>query len=114
MNAGTPGYQNLKRNELLSIPFLKCFIQYAEEHVKPQLTDKACAFITNLYGKLRTEKGGCGEKYQTVSITARTLETLIRLSTAHAKSWLSPIVEKHFDTEVARSILEFACYQKVD
>ncbi|KAI9365512.1 minichromosome maintenance protein 3 [Zopfochytrium polystomum] len=113
MNAGTPGRRRSKRNELLSIPFLKRFIQYAKERVKPQLTDEACASITELYGKLRTEKDGREEKYRTVPITARTLETLIRLSTAHAKSRLSPIVEK-VDTEVARSILEFALYQKVD
>ncbi|KAI8837168.1 DNA replication licensing factor MCM3 [Chytriomyces cf. hyalinus JEL632] len=102
-----------KQAQLISIPFLKKYIHYAKSRIKPVLTDDACQSITELYGKLRMERDGHEAKFRTVPITARTLETLIRLSTAHAKCRLSPIVEK-VDTEVARSILEFALYQKMD
>ncbi len=45
-------------------------------------------------------------------ITARTLETLLRLSTAHAKARLSSRVER-LDAEAAVEILQFALYAEV-
>ncbi|KAJ3130625.1 MCM DNA helicase complex subunit [Physocladia obscura] len=102
-----------KHASLISIPFLKKYIHYAKSRVKPVLTDEACTAITELYGQLRMAVNGVDSKYRTIPITARTLETLIRLSTAHAKARLSALVEK-VDTEVARAILEFALYQKMD
>ncbi|KAI9333704.1 MCM2/3/5 family-domain-containing protein [Obelidium mucronatum] len=109
----TSGKNDDKTVQLISIPFLKKYIHYAKSRVQPVLTDEACKAITDLYGKLRMERDGHEAKYRTVPITPRTLETLIRLSTAHAKARLSKLVEK-VDTEVAREILEFALYQKMD
>ncbi|KAJ3083641.1 MCM DNA helicase complex subunit [Rhizoclosmatium hyalinum] len=107
------GKKGDEKVQLISIPFLKKYIHYAKSRIQPVLTDEACQAITELYGKLRLEKNGNDAKYRTVPITARTLETLIRLSTAHAKARLSKVVET-VDTEVARTILEFALYQKMD
>ena len=45
-------------------------------------------------------------------MTARTLETLIRLSTAHAKARLSPKVQRR-DATAAEEILRFALYKEV-
>lgn len=45
-------------------------------------------------------------------MTARTLETLIRLATAHAKARLSPKVQER-DAKVAEEILRFALYKEV-
>lgn len=49
---------------------------------------------------------------QTSPLTARTLETLIRLSTAHAKARLSQLVEER-DAEAAEEILRFALFKEV-
>lgn len=49
---------------------------------------------------------------QTSPLTARTLETLIRLSTAHAKARLSPTVDEK-DAHAAEEILRFALFKEV-
>lgn len=49
---------------------------------------------------------------QTSPLTARTLETLIRLSTAHAKSRLSAKVDER-DAMAAEEILRFALFKEV-
>lgn len=45
-------------------------------------------------------------------MTARTLETLIRLSTAHAKARISKSVELE-DSEVAVELVQYAYFKKV-
>ncbi|SGZ39065.1 related to DNA replication licensing factor MCM3 [Hanseniaspora guilliermondii] len=85
---------------IVSIQFLKKYIQYAKEYFEPQLTDSATSVIVKTYTELR------GTKDVRAAVTARTLETLIRLSTAHAKLRLSHMVEEE-DANVARDLLRF-------
>ncbi|KAN0071513.1 MCM2/3/5 family domain containing protein [Elaphomyces granulatus] len=97
--------------EILSIPFIKKYIQYAKTRIKPILTKGAADHIIATYSALRNDEL-TGNQRKTSPLTARTLETLIRLSTAHAKARLSSRVEER-DTQVAESILRFALFKEV-
>jgi DNA replication licensing factor MCM3 len=100
-----------KNVEILSIPFIKKYVQYAKSRVKPVLTKGAADHIVGTYSALRNDELSANQR-RTSPITARTLETLIRLSTAHAKSRLSSRVEEK-DAKVAESILRFAMFKEV-
>ncbi|KAK5999465.1 hypothetical protein QM012_005466 [Aureobasidium pullulans] len=107
----TVGRGSGRRVEVLSIPFIKKYIQYAKSRVKPVLTSGAANHIIATYSALRNDEIESNQR-KTSPMTARTLETLIRLSTAHAKSRLSNRVEQK-DAEVAEGILRFALFKEV-
>ncbi|GAB7341294.1 hypothetical protein MBLNU457_7565t1 [Dothideomycetes sp. NU457] len=107
----TVGRGSQRRHEVLSIPFIKKYIQYAKQRIKPILTKGAADHIVATYSALRNDELE-GNQRKTSPMTARTLETLIRLATAHAKSRLSNKVEEK-DAEVADGILRFALFKEV-
>ncbi|KAH0102437.1 DNA replication licensing factor mcm3, partial [Aureobasidium melanogenum] len=107
----TVGRGSGRRVEVLSIPFIKKYIQYAKSRIKPVLTSGAANHIIATYSALRNDEIESNQR-KTSPMTARTLETLIRLSTAHAKSRLSNRVEQK-DAEVAEGILRFALFKEV-
>ncbi|WFD33746.1 DNA helicase [Malassezia cuniculi] len=100
-----------RRKEVLSINFVKKYIQYAKTRIAPTLTQGASEWIANVYANLRNDEMA-GNQKRTTPITARTLETLIRLATAFAKARLSPHVEER-DAEAAEDILRFALFKEV-
>ena len=107
----TSGRGSAKRVDVLSIPFIKKYIQYAKLQRKPVLTKGAADHIVATYSALRNDELE-GNQRKTSPMTARTLETLIRLATAHAKARLSHKVEEK-DAEAAESILRFALFKEV-
>ena len=100
-----------RKVEVLSIPFIKKYIQYAKQRVKPVLTKAAADHIVATYSALRNDELE-GNQRKTSPMTARTLETLIRLSTASAKARLSNRVEER-DARAAEAILRFALFKEV-
>ncbi|GLT50639.1 hypothetical protein SLA2020_241120 [Shorea laevis] len=98
------------KRDTLTIKFLKKYIHYAKHRFQPELTDEASEHIATAYAELRNASSNA-KTGGTLPITARTLETIIRLSTAHAKLKLSPKVNKT-DVEAALKVLNFAIYHK--
>lgn len=105
------GIQNKKSNNILSIPFLKKYVQYAKQRVQPVLTKGASDYIVTTYSSLRNDLIGNNQR-NTAPITARTLETLIRLATAHAKVRLSKTVDVK-DAKVAEELLRYTLFKEV-
>ena len=74
------GKRRSGRQQLLSTAFLRKMINYTKERFEPQLTEEASEIIANKYTELRQNGGN-----SSLPITARTLETMVRLATAHAR-----------------------------
>ncbi|VDB93408.1 unnamed protein product [Peniophora sp. CBMAI 1063] len=100
-----------KKRQILSVGFIKKYIQYAKSKPAPVLTQGAADHIVQVYADVRNASEE-GNAKRTSPLTARTLETLIRLATAHAKARLSARVEVQ-DAEQAEKILRFALFKEV-
>jgi DNA replication licensing factor MCM3 len=99
--------QNSKAQDILQHDFLRKYLHFAKTRMKPELTEGAREFIANRYAEMR-----CRQDERTLPVTARTLETVIRLASAHAKARLSDTVQAEPDCEVAMDILSFALYHE--
>ncbi|KAJ5170318.1 Nucleic acid-binding OB-fold [Penicillium coprophilum] len=111
VDAANAGRRRGKQVEIISIPFIKKYIQYAKKRIMPVLTKGAADHVIATYSALRNDEI-TGNKRRTSPITPRTLETLIRLSTAHAKARLSNRVDEK-DAKNAEAILRFAMFKEV-
>lgn len=97
------------KSENLTVKFLKKYIHYAKSRHQPVLTDEASEHIASTYAEMRNAGSEAKSGGGTLPITARSLETIIRLSTAHAKMKLRNQVLKS-DVESALKVLNFAIY----
>merc|ERR1719474_126288 len=104
------GNSRSKSDKIVSAEFMKKYIQIAK-YMRPVLTDEASSLIAEEYAELRTADFS-SEMARTQVVTARALETLIRLSTAHAKARLSKYVER-VDAELAIQLVQYAYFKKV-
>lgn len=98
-------------DQILTVEFMKKYISVVK-CIKPKLTDQACELISNEYSRLRSQESGDSDVARTQPITARTLETLIRLSTAHAKARMAKNVGAQ-DAKAAIELVQFAYFKKV-
>eukprot|EP00055_Hartaetosiga_balthica_P002060 m.2675 g.2675 ORF g.2675 m.2675 type:complete len:846 (-) comp1883_c0_seq1:42-2579(-) len=102
-------YENREQVEDTSImnrKILSDYISYARKITKPVLQQAASTELINAYLKLRKD----GNKRHTVTATPRQLESLIRLSEAHAKMRFSNEVEV-LDVEFAVNLMKEALLQ---
>lgn len=76
---------------------LKDYIAYARSYIHPKLTDEATQALIHAYVEMRKIGAGRGQ----VSAYPRQLESLIRLSEAHAKVRFSNVVDV-MDVEEAK------------
>lgn len=94
-------------DDVLSQEFLRKYLHFAKSRMEPVLTDEAREAIASRYAEMRSR-----QDERTLPVTARSLETIIRLASAHAKARLSPTVDADPDVSVAMGILGFALYHE--
>lgn len=93
--------------EILSPTFVKKYISLAK-CIRPKLTTSAGALIANEYARLRCDYHECARSQP---VTVRSLETMVRLATAHAKMRLRTEVGD-CDANFAIEMLYYAYFKK--
>ncbi|KAK9500642.1 hypothetical protein O3M35_001871 [Rhynocoris fuscipes] len=81
--------KEVDREEYMDMTVLRDYIAYAKEHIHPKLSESASELLVESYVELRK----LGSRHGQISAYPRQLESLIRLSEAHAKMRLSNVVE---------------------
>ncbi|NXC89689.1 MCM3 factor, partial [Cercotrichas coryphoeus] len=99
------------QEKVVSMEFMRKYIHVAKM-IKPVLTEESASYIAEEYSRLRSQSQTNSDVARTSPITARTLETLIRLSTAHAKARMNKTVDLQ-DAEAALELVQFAYFKKV-
>ena len=83
-----------KQVNIVTRDFLRKFISFAKSQKAPQLTEDCVEEASKLYSDLRSQTLTTDPSKVSVPVTVRTLESLIRLATAHAKLRLSKTIDK--------------------
>ncbi|KAI9596769.1 MCM2/3/5 family-domain-containing protein [Syncephalis fuscata] len=83
--------------DCLSIEVFTRYLSYAREHVQPEIDDAAAQLLVESYVELRS----LGQ-HRRITATTRQLESMIRLSEAHARMRMSPLVESSDVHEASR------------
>lgn len=91
--------------------FLKKYIAYAKSQRQPELHQDSVELASLFYADLRSQALQFDPNRVSVPITVRTLESIIRLATAHAKLRLAKHVEM-VDIEMAGSLVRESIFQE--
>ena len=95
-------YEEIK--PVIEPQLLRKYIAYARTHVKPVMTEEAKKMLVDFFVEMR--RAAAESKGATpISITARQMESLIRLAEAHARMALKEVVEAEDAAEAIRMTL---------
>ncbi|KAF2402127.1 minichromosome maintenance protein 4 [Trichodelitschia bisporula] len=102
--------ENASALEIVPVEFLTAYISYARQHIQPRLTEPASIALVDAYVAMRALGADVRSAERRITATTRQLESMVRLSEAHAKMRLSPIVEAS-DVEEAVRLIKSAIKQ---
>jgi DNA replication licensing factor MCM3 len=105
------GTSRKSSDQILSVEFMKKYISVVK-CIKPKLSEQACELISNEYSRLRSQDNTDSDVARTQPVTARSLETMIRLATAHAKARMAKSVGPQ-DAKAAIELVQYAYFKKV-
>jgi DNA helicase MCM8 len=89
-------------NEPLPASLVRDYIAYAREYCKPKLTKEAAVVLKKYFMELRYPSNVKSNRYESIPITTRQLEALIRLAQARAKACLREFVLKEDALDVVK------------
>lgn len=95
---------NASSEEILPIEFLTAYITYAKTKIHPALTPAAGKALSDAYVAMRQLGDDIRSHERRITATTRQLESMIRLSEAHARMRLSPEVTAEDVEEAVRLI----------
>ncbi|KAK4034795.1 MCM2/3/5 family-domain-containing protein [Parachaetomium inaequale] len=91
-------------NDILPIEFLTSYISYARANIQPTITPEAGRELVEAYVEMRKLGQDVRAAEKRITATTRQLESMIRLSEAHAKMRLSETVTRDDVKEAVRLI----------
>jgi DNA replication licensing factor MCM4 len=91
-------------NGVQPVDFLTAYISYARQNIHPRLTPSAATALSDAYVALRSLGADVRAAERRITATTRQLESMIRLSEAHAKMRLSEQVTADDVHEAVRLI----------
>jgi DNA replication licensing factor MCM3 len=100
-----------KATNVVTRDFLKKYISFAKSQKAPEIMQECIEYAAQYYATIREKAASYPQDKVAVPITVRTLETMIRLATAHAKLRLSKHVEPS-DIETAAFLLNNSIFQE--
>jgi len=104
---GPQSHGDGRSGDILTKDFLRKYIHYAKNRVHPVLSADSMESISSHYTSMRSRT-----TQKNLPITPRTLETIIRLSSASAKARLSGSVDQQ-DVDVAMQLLNFVIFHEI-
>ena len=96
--------QNQQLTPIQPVNFLTSYITYARQNVHPAITPAAARQLSDSYVAMRNLGNSIAAADRRITATTRQLESMIRLSEAHAKMRLSLTVEESDVLEAVRLI----------
>lgn len=96
-----------RAGDVLTKSFLRKYLHFAKSQIKPVLSDLAMDSISTAFAGMRAK-----QTIKNLPVTARSLETVIRLSSAHAKVRLSHTVDEE-DVDLAMELMNFVMFHEV-
>ncbi|KAL1976362.1 hypothetical protein VTN31DRAFT_2644 [Thermomyces dupontii] len=96
--------EHASREEILPIEFLTAYITYAKANIHPMITPAAATALTDAYVAMRKMGDDIRAAERRITATTRQLESMIRLSEAHARMRLSSEVTPEDVEEAVRLI----------
>ncbi|CAL9728135.1 DNA replication licensing factor Mcm4p [Monosporozyma unispora] len=96
--------EHVSKDDILPVEFLTMYINYAKENIHPIITEDAKKELVRAYVNMRKMGDDSRSDEKRITATTRQLESMIRLSEAHAKMRLSSAVELEDVQEAVRLI----------
>ncbi|KAG0141342.1 hypothetical protein CROQUDRAFT_663969 [Cronartium quercuum f. sp. fusiforme G11] len=93
-------------NDILPVQTLTSYISFARNRIHPTLTEEACNSLVQAYISMRKAGEDSRTNERRITATTRQLESMIRLSEAHARMRFSETVDLQDVEEASRLIRE--------
>jgi DNA replication licensing factor MCM4 len=91
-------------NDILPVEFLTLYISYARSKIQPTISQEAAQELVDCYVAMRSLGQDVRSADKRITATTRQLESMIRLSEAHAKMRLAEVVTRDDVREANRLI----------
>jgi DNA replication licensing factor MCM3 len=101
---------NVTRN-VITRDFLKKYLSYVKAQKAPEISEGCTEYAAQLYSVIRQKASFSQQEEISQPVTVRSLETMIRLATAHAKLRMSKTVETS-DIDVAVGLMHLSIFGK--